>query len=58
MSSPASPPSSLPAADRANARNALITGFLGWTLDAFDYFILTYVLKQVAERVAFLQNAG
>ena len=48
MSSPASPPSSLPAADRANARNALTAGFLGWTLDAFDYFILTYVLKQVA----------
>ncbi len=34
--------------DRANARNALIAGFLGWTLDAFDYFILTYVLSQVA----------
>jgi MFS transporter, SHS family, lactate transporter len=34
--------------DRANARNALIAGFLGWTLDAFDYFILTYVLGQVA----------
>ena len=34
--------------DRANSRNALIAGFLGWTLDAFDYFILTYVLSQVA----------
>ena len=33
--------------DRANARNALIAGFLGWTLDAFDYFILTFVLTQV-----------
>jgi SHS family lactate transporter-like MFS transporter len=33
---------------RANSRNALIAGFLGWTLDAFDYFILTYVLSQVA----------
>ena len=33
--------------DRANARNALIAGFLGWTLDAFDFFILTYVLGQV-----------
>ncbi|MDE3171146.1 MAG: MFS transporter [Acidobacteriota bacterium] len=33
--------------DRANARNALIAGFLGWTLDAFDYFILTFVLVQV-----------
>jgi MFS transporter, SHS family, lactate transporter len=35
-------------ADRANSRNALLAGFLGWTLDAFDYFILTYVLAQVA----------
>jgi SHS family lactate transporter-like MFS transporter len=33
---------------RANSRNALIAGFLGWTLDAFDFFILTYVLAQVA----------
>jgi SHS family lactate transporter-like MFS transporter len=33
---------------RANARNALIAGFLGWTLDAFDFFILTYVLARVA----------
>jgi SHS family lactate transporter-like MFS transporter len=46
MTSPASPPPS--PADRANERNALIAGFLGWTLDAFDYFILTYVLSQVA----------
>ena len=34
-------------AQRANSRNAMIAGFLGWTLDAFDYFILTYVLAQV-----------
>jgi SHS family lactate transporter-like MFS transporter len=33
---------------RTNARNALIAGFLGWTLDAFDYFILVYVVGQVA----------
>jgi MFS transporter, SHS family, lactate transporter len=33
---------------RANSRNALVAGFLGWTLDAFDFFILTYVLSQVA----------
>jgi len=33
--------------ERANSRNALIAGFLGWTLDAFDYFLLTYVLAQV-----------
>jgi len=33
---------------RANARNALLAGFLGWTLDAFDYFILVFVLVPVA----------
>src|SRR5689334_9445085 len=37
------------AAKRANSRNALIAGFLGWTLDAFDFFILTYVLRDVAK---------
>jgi SHS family lactate transporter-like MFS transporter len=33
---------------RANQRNALIAGFLGWTLDAFDFFVLTFVLTDVA----------
>jgi MFS transporter, SHS family, lactate transporter len=37
------------AADRANQRNALIAGFLGWTLDAFDFFILVMVLDTVAK---------
>jgi len=35
-------------ANRSNQRNALIAGFLGWTLDAFDFFVLTYVLNDVA----------
>jgi len=34
--------------DQSNARNALLAGFLGWTLDAFDYFILVFVLAPVA----------
>jgi len=38
-----------PALSRANARNALIAGFLGWTLDAFDFFVLTFVLAPVAK---------
>lgn len=42
-------PSSIePPIDRANARNAFLAGFLGWTFDAFDFFVLTYVLAQVA----------
>ena len=37
------------AQERANQRNALIAGFLGWTLDAFDFFVLTFVLAPVAK---------
>ena len=33
---------------RRNQRNAMLAGFLGWTLDAFDFFILTFVLTTVA----------
>jgi SHS family lactate transporter-like MFS transporter len=29
-------------------RSAFVAAFLGWTLDAFDYFILVFVLKDVA----------
>jgi SHS family lactate transporter-like MFS transporter len=34
--------------DRANSRKAFLAGFLAWTFDAFDFFILTYVLVRVA----------
>jgi SHS family lactate transporter-like MFS transporter len=37
-----------PIVDRANARNAFLAGFSAWTFDAFDFFILAYVLAQVA----------
>ncbi|MES1256355.1 MAG: MFS transporter, partial [Acidobacteriota bacterium] len=36
------------ATERANQRNALLAGFLGWTLDAFDFFVLTFVIDDVA----------
>src|ERR1051325_2114192 len=29
-------------------RNVVIASMLGWTLDAFDYFLLVFVLKDVA----------
>ncbi|HEU5409780.1 MAG TPA: MFS transporter [Candidatus Acidoferrales bacterium] len=35
------------AAERANQRNAVIACFLGWTLDAFDFFVLTFVLAPI-----------
>ena len=34
--------------ERANRRNAVVAAFLGWTLDAFDFFILVMVLPTVA----------
>ncbi len=36
------------AVERANQRNALLAGFLGWTFDAFDFFVLVMVLAPVA----------
>ncbi len=42
-------PTAETSAERANRRNALLAGFLGWTLDAFDFFVLTFVLQAVAE---------
>ncbi len=33
---------------RADQRNAVVAGFLGWTLDAFDFFILVMVVPAVA----------
>ena len=35
-------------AERANQRNAVLAGFLGWTFDAFDFFVLTLVVDDVA----------
>src|SRR6478672_10809968 len=34
--------------ERASQRNAVLAGFLGWTLDAFDFFVLTFVIDDVA----------
>ena len=42
------PPTGL-SAERSNQRNAVAACFLGWTLDAFDFFVLTFVLAPVAK---------
>jgi MFS transporter, SHS family, lactate transporter len=49
-STPAAPPNmtKLGASESANQRYAVIAGFLGWTFDAFDFFVLTFVLGDVA----------
>jgi SHS family lactate transporter-like MFS transporter len=33
-------------------RSAFLASFLGWTLDAFDFFILTYVIADIAKSFA------
>ena len=37
------------ASERTNQRNAVLAGFLGWTLDAFDFFVLTFIVQDVAK---------
>src|ERR1700685_479226 len=37
-----------PENERANQRNAVLAGFLGWTLDAFDFFVLIFVVSAIA----------
>ena len=32
----------------SDQRNAFLAAYLGWTLDAFDYFILVFVIKDIA----------
>ena len=34
---------------KANARNAVGAAFLGWTLDAFDFFVVVYVVSAIAK---------
>ena len=33
----------------ADRRNAFLSGFLGWTFDAFDFFLLTFIFVPVAQ---------
>lgn len=37
------------AESRANARNAVLAGFLGWTIDAFDFFVLVFTVSAIAK---------
>lgn len=43
-------PAEITSAEKRNVqRNALIASFLGWTLDAFDFFIVVMVLTEIAK---------
>ncbi|HMD41028.1 MAG TPA: MFS transporter [Candidatus Acidoferrum sp.] len=35
---------------KAGARHAVLAGFLGWTLDAFDYFVITFMFDVLAQQ--------
>ena len=43
------PAEAVPVTKRRDQRNALIASFLGWTLDAFDFFIVVMVLTEIAK---------
>lgn len=42
-------PSTTPENERTNQRNAVLSGFLGWTLDSFDFFVLIFAVSAVAK---------
>src|SRR5689334_7501595 len=39
-----------PTAVNANARHAVLAGFLGWTLDAFDFFVVVFLFDALAHQ--------
>jgi SHS family lactate transporter-like MFS transporter len=43
------PPTALTAEQMRHRRNAVFASFLGWTLDAFDFFIVVMVLTEIAK---------
>ena len=36
------------AEERRHQRNAVLASFLGWTFDAFDFFVLTFLITDIA----------
>ena len=39
-------------------RSAIWASYLGWTLDAFDYFLLVFMLKAIADRIRHRRQGG
>jgi len=37
------------AEQRRDQRNAVLAGFLGWTFDAFDFFVLTFLIADIGK---------
>jgi SHS family lactate transporter-like MFS transporter len=38
-----------PGQQRRDQRNAVLAGFLGWTFDAFDFFVLTFLIADIGK---------
>jgi SHS family lactate transporter-like MFS transporter len=38
-----------PIQQRRDQRNAVLAGFLGWTFDAFDFFVLTFLIADIGK---------
>ena len=47
--SPANSPKTQNLLESGDHRSALFAGFLGWTLDAFDFFLVVFSLTAIAE---------
>jgi len=43
--------------ERANQRNAVLAGFLGWTLDAFDFFVIVFLYDHLAREFGVTKKA-
>src|SRR5215469_15407846 len=48
MAAPEAIPRAASKLSRADAAHTLTASFLGWTLDAFDFFVLTFVIPTIA----------
>ena len=42
-------PSSLPERLTRPQRMAILASYLGWTLDAFDFFLMVFLVKAISE---------
>ena len=42
-------PAGTSVAETRNMRKAVAAGFLGWTIDAFDFFVLVFCVSAIAK---------
>jgi SHS family lactate transporter-like MFS transporter len=49
---PVAPAAPVSLANQAGARHAVLAGFLGWTLDAFDFFVVVFLFDSLAHQFA------